>query len=121
MIYATDWRPFCIYSTKTTTLLCKNSVQGTQGITLSLHNKDLFLFRITPRNEDKKICPFGKQNNFFFRWGMSVHFVFNVFCTYLGFFKNLTPWLMEPRGSMPHSQGPSNNFYPEPNLPNSSC
>ena len=27
---------------------------------------------------------------------------------------------MEPRGSMPHSQGPSNNTYPEPNQPNSS-
>ena len=30
-------------------------------------------------------------------------------------------WLMEPRGSMPHSQGLSNNPYPEPNQPNSSC
>ena len=30
----------------------------------------------------------------------------------------LTPWLMEPGGSMPHSQGLSNNFYPEPNQPN---
>ena len=27
----------------------------------------------------------------------------------------LTPWLMEPRGSMPHSQGLSNNPFPEPN------
>jgi hypothetical protein len=26
-----------------------------------------------------------------------------------------TPWLMEPRGSMSHSQGLSNNSYPEPN------
>ena len=32
---------------------------------------------------------------------------------------NLTPWLMEPGGSMPHSQGHSNNPYPEPNQPNS--
>jgi hypothetical protein len=24
----------------------------------------------------------------------------------------LTPWLMEPGGSMPHSQGLSNNSYP---------
>ena len=31
----------------------------------------------------------------------------------------LTPWLMEPGGSMPHSQGFSNNPYPEPNQPNS--
>ena len=31
----------------------------------------------------------------------------------------ITPWLMEPGGSMPHSQGLSNNFYPEPNQPNS--
>ena len=31
---------------------------------------------------------------------------------------NLTPWLMEPGGSMPHSQGLSNNSYPEPNQPN---
>ena len=27
----------------------------------------------------------------------------------------LTPLLMEPEGSMPHSQGLSNNPYPEPN------
>ena len=33
---------------------------------------------------------------------------------------SLTPWLMEPAGSMPHSQGLSNNSYPEPNQPNSS-
>ena len=31
----------------------------------------------------------------------------------------LTPWLMEPGGSMPHSQGLFNNSYPEPNQPNS--
>ena len=31
----------------------------------------------------------------------------------------LTPWLMEPGGSLPHSQGLSNNSYPEPNQPNS--
>ena len=31
---------------------------------------------------------------------------------------SLTPWLMELRGSMPHSQGLSNNPYPEPNQPN---
>ena len=30
----------------------------------------------------------------------------------------LTPWLMEPGGSMPHSQGLSNNPNPEPNQPN---
>ena len=30
----------------------------------------------------------------------------------------LTPWLMEPGGSMPHSQGLSNNSYHEPNQPN---
>ena len=27
----------------------------------------------------------------------------------------LTPWLLEPGGSMPHSQWLSNNSYPEPN------
>ena len=32
----------------------------------------------------------------------------------------LTPWLMEPGGSMPHYQGLSNNSYPELNQPNSS-
>ena len=32
----------------------------------------------------------------------------------------LTPWLMEPGGSMPHSQGLSNNPCPELNQPNSS-
>ena len=32
----------------------------------------------------------------------------------------LTTWLMEPGGSMPHSQGFSNNPYPEPNRPSSS-
>ena len=32
----------------------------------------------------------------------------------------LTLCLIEPRGSMPHSQGPSNNPYPEPNQPKSS-
>ena len=31
----------------------------------------------------------------------------------------ITPWLMEPVGSMPHSQGLANNSYPEPNQPNS--
>ena len=31
----------------------------------------------------------------------------------------LTPWLMEPGGSMPHSQGLSNNSLPESNQPNS--
>ena len=30
----------------------------------------------------------------------------------------LTPWLMEPRASMLHSEGLSNNPYPEPNQPN---
>ena len=30
----------------------------------------------------------------------------------------LTPWLMEPGGSMPHSQGLPNNSHPEPNQPN---
>ena len=30
---------------------------------------------------------------------------------------SLTPWLMEPVGSMAHSQGLSNNSYPEPNQP----
>ena len=29
--------------------------------------------------------------------------------------KKLTPWVMEPGGSMPHAQGLSNNPYPEPN------
>ena len=32
----------------------------------------------------------------------------------------ITPWLMEPGGSMQHSQGFSNNPYPESNEPNSS-
>ena len=31
----------------------------------------------------------------------------------------LTPWLMKSGGSMSHSQGFSNNSYPEPNQPNS--
>ena len=30
----------------------------------------------------------------------------------------LTPWHTEPGGSMLHSQGHSNNPYPEPNQPN---
>ena len=30
----------------------------------------------------------------------------------------LTPWFMKPGGSMPHSQGLSNNPYPELNQPN---
>ena len=30
----------------------------------------------------------------------------------------LTPWLMKPGGSIPHSQGISNNPYPELNQPN---
>ena len=32
--------------------------------------------------------------------------------------KQLTQWLMEPRGSMQHAQGLSNNPYPESNQPN---
>ena len=44
-------------------------------------------------------------------------------CASSGFFSylltlTLTPWLMEPVGPMPHSQGLSNNSYPEPNQPN---
>ena len=31
----------------------------------------------------------------------------------------ITTWLMEPGGSMSHSQGLYNNSYPEPNQPNS--
>ena len=31
---------------------------------------------------------------------------------------SLTPWLMEPGGLMSHSQGLSNNSYPESNQPN---
>ena len=31
-----------------------------------------------------------------------------------------SPWLMESGGSMSHSQGPSNNPYPQPDQPNSS-
>ena len=31
----------------------------------------------------------------------------------------LTPWFMEPGGSIPHSQGLSYFPYPEPNQPNS--
>ena len=33
----------------------------------------------------------------------------------------LTPWLMEPGGSMLHSQELSNNSYPELNQSNSLC
>ena len=36
----------------------------------------------------------------------------------LSIYIELTPWLMEPGGSMPHSQGLSNNSHPEPNQPN---
>ena len=36
----------------------------------------------------------------------------NIFVVYL------TPWLMEPGDSMPHSEGLSNNPYPEPNQSN---
>ena len=32
----------------------------------------------------------------------------------------LTPWIMEPGGSMPHSEGLSDNPYPETNQLNSS-
>jgi hypothetical protein len=32
----------------------------------------------------------------------------------------LTPWLMKPRVSIPHSQRLTDNFYPKPNQPNSS-
>ena len=39
--------------------------------------------------------------------------------TYIFNNNELTPWLMETGGSMPHSQGLSNNSYPEPNQPNS--
>ena len=34
------------------------------------------------------------------------------------YINQLTPGLIEPEGSMPHSQGLSNNAYPEPNQPN---
>ena len=43
-----------------------------------------------------------------------------VTCNYYSLTHSLTPWLMEPGGSMLHSQGPSNNPYPELNHPNSS-
>ena len=40
-------------------------------------------------------------------------FFFFLFLTFI--YIILTPWLMEPGGSMLHSQGLSNNPYPEPN------
>ena len=42
----------------------------------------------------------------------------NVSTAVISVYLTLTPWLMEPGGSMPHSQGLSNNSYPEPNQPN---
>ena len=39
--------------------------------------------------------------------------------SYVYLINQLTPWLMEPGGSMPHSQGLSNNSYPEANQPSS--
>ena len=44
---------------------------------------------------------------------LNIHIKYNYLYT-------LTPWIMEPRGSMPYSQGLSNNSYPELNQPNSS-
>ena len=38
----------------------------------------------------------------------------------MSLYKTLTPRLMESGGSMPHSQGLTNNPYPEPNQPKSS-
>ena len=41
-----------------------------------------------------------------------MNFTYMYLCT-----KYITSWLMEPGGSMPNSQGLSNNPYPEPNQP----
>jgi hypothetical protein len=46
------------------------------------------------------------------------HFKFTIIILMLSAGGNI-PWLMEPGGSMPHSQDLSNNPYPEPNQPNS--
>ena len=43
-------------------------------------------------------------------------YIYIYMCVYI--YITLTPWLMEPGGSKPHSQGLSNNSYPEPNQPN---
>ena len=54
-----------------------------------------------------------------FRNESDVNFQFSTISTRILFpaiiIKLPTPWLMEPGGSMPHSQGPSNIPYPEPN------
>ena len=43
----------------------------------------------------------------------------NVWSRYITLHLRLTPWLMEPGGPIPHSQGLSNNPYPELNQPES--
>ena len=62
------------------------------------------------------IC--GREFSLSLRYGSDVDFR-----SVLSFFRqgvcplihSLTPWLMKPIGSMPHSQGFSNNSYPELN------
>ena len=55
------------------------------------------------------------------RFGIkSWHIPYIYIYIYIHIYKlKLTPWLMEPISSMPHSQGLPNNYYPEPNHPNS--
>ena len=44
-----------------------------------------------------------------------LHYYLQIFTSSLSCIETLIPWLMEPGGSMPHSQGLCNNSYPEPN------
>ena len=51
--------------------------------------------------------------------GIGSYMCYMYIYIYIYIYIKLTPWLMDPGGSMPHSRGLSSNSYPELNQPNS--
>ena len=68
----------------------------------------------TPPGGSVTLCTGTSQANTYAIITKILDFVFSI----LRLTVSLTPWLMEPEGSMPYSQVLSNNPYPEPNQPN---
>jgi hypothetical protein len=72
-----------------------------------LHFVNLCVQAVMHKDEDKGKCNVAtSQEKAAVTCGVSIH--------------TPTLWLLKPGGSMLHSQGLSNNPYPEPNQPNSS-
>ena len=79
-----------------------------------LHTNKMVQCRQASDRHSSKLIPSNHHNTcipiYLFLWYIACFF---LSCS-------LTPWLLIPGGSMPHSQGLSNNSYPELNQPKSS-